>query len=97
MRLAPHASADGLSFVVDQWGPRYGTSAFIAQFGSSFRPRTGGNVVRVALRQRASGYTGRPSTFATGFESPLAIATGPDGALYVGDFSRATVYRLRPR
>lgn len=97
VKLAPHASPDGLTFITDQWGPAYANSAFIAQFGSSFTPRTGGNVVRVALTPTADGYTGRAGVFATGFDSPLAIATGSDGAVLVGDFSRNTVYRLRPR
>lgn len=97
VKLAPHASPDGLTFIDGQWGPAYGTSAFIAQFGSSFQPRTGGNVVRVAMTSTTDGYRGTPHTFATGFTSPLAIATGADGALLVGDFSRNTVYRLRKR
>lgn len=97
VRLAPHASADALTFITGQWGPRYATSAFIAEFGSSFRPSTGRDVVRVALTPAATGYTARASVFATGFGTPLAIATGADGALVVGDFSRNTVYRLHPR
>jgi len=97
VKLAPHASADGLTFITDQWGAAYANSAFIAQFGSSFQPRTGGNVVRVTVTPTAGGYRGTPRTFATGFTSPLAVTTGADGALLVGDFSRDTVYRLRRR
>lgn len=97
VKLAPHASPDGLTFITDQWGGKYANSAFIAQFGSSFTPPTGGNVVRVALTPTGTTYTGRSSVFAAGFKTPLAITTGTDASLLVGDFSRDTVYRLRKR
>jgi glucose/arabinose dehydrogenase len=95
-KLPPHASADGIAFVTGEWGPRYGTSAFVALFGSSFTPPTGRVVVRIALTRSGGGYTARVSTFATGFDTPLAM-TRLGRALVVGDFSRGTVYRLRPR
>jgi glucose/arabinose dehydrogenase len=94
--LAPHASADGIA-VVSGW-PGYGTSAFIAEFGSSFRPPTGHDVVRVALSPDGrGGYRARASVFATGFEYPLAAAADSEGSLLVGDFGRDLIYRLRPR
>lgn len=33
-------------------------------------------------------------TFATGFAAPIAITTGPDGALYVGDWATGIVFRI---
>ncbi|MEW6583187.1 MAG: hypothetical protein AB1416_10550, partial [Actinomycetota bacterium] len=94
--MPAHSSADGLAFVTGEWGARYGTSAFVALFGSSFEPPTGHSVARIALTPTPDGYAGRTSTFATGFDTPLAVATRR-GALLVGDFGRGVVYRLRPR
>ena len=96
-QLAPHASADGLAILSGTWGRRYGTSAFIAEFGSTKQPPTGHDVVRVALRQRRDGtWVGTATQFATGFTNPLAVAVSPRG-FFVGDWTTGTVYRLRPR
>jgi glucose/arabinose dehydrogenase len=95
--FAAHASADGLAVLAGGWGPRYGTSAFVAEFGSTAQPPTGHDVVRVALHHRPDGtWTGRATTFATGFTNPLAVAVSPRG-LFVGDWTAGVVYRLRPR
>ncbi len=95
--LPPHASADGLAVIDGSWGARYGTSAFTAQFGSSSPPRTGHNLVRVALTRLPDGrWRGRTTVFATGFANPLAVVAAPQG-LFVGDWTTGTVYRLRPR
>lgn len=95
--LPPHASADGLAVISGEWGPRYGTSAFVAQFGSSALPRTGHDLVRVALTRLPDGrWRGRATVFATGFTNPLAVAFARQG-LFVGDWTTGTIYRLRPR
>jgi glucose/arabinose dehydrogenase len=93
--LPPHASADGIAVINRTWGARYGTSAFIAQFGSSSLPRTGHDLVRVALTRLPDGrWRGRTSVFATGFTNPLAVVAAPQGLL-VGDWTTGTIYRLR--
>jgi hypothetical protein len=37
---------------------------------------------------------GRVSTFATGFDHPLALAVGPIGDLLVADWGRGVIYRI---
>ena len=34
--------------------------------------------------------------FLTGFENPMAVVAGPDGALYAGDWSTGAIYRVAP-
>ena len=39
--------------------------------------------------------TGKSSTFATGFEHPLAIAFDAKGAMLVADWGRGVIYRIQ--
>jgi glucose/arabinose dehydrogenase len=71
---------------------------FAAQFGSFSDPSVGRRIVTVRLVGRRNVVV---DTFATGFDRPLDVAFGPDGALYVADFSdiffspgSATVWRI---
>lgn len=83
-RLAPHSAVAGVA-VARRFG-RYGLSAFVAEYGSSFdRKPTGGQVVRVSLRRRGGRWVARVRRFArgVGFRDPVGAAIGPDGALYV--------------
>jgi glucose/arabinose dehydrogenase len=94
VRLAPH-SAPGAVVVAPRFG-RYGRSAFVARYGSSFSGfPSGGDVVRVALPQRGRA---RVRRFATGFglQDPLGLALGRAGALYVSRWSRGSIVRLVP-
>ena len=90
-RLRAH-SAPGAVAVARRFG-RFGRSAFVARFGSSFDANpSGGDVVRIALDGRA-----RVRRFATGigrFE-PLGLAFG-GGALYVSRWSSGRIDRLVP-
>ena len=95
VRLAPH-SAPGAVVVARRFG-RFGRSAFVARYGSSYSGfRSGGDVVRVTLPRRGRA---RVRRFATGFglQDPLGLALGPGGGLYVGRWSRGSVVRLVPR
>jgi glucose/arabinose dehydrogenase len=38
---------------------------------------------------------GLVTTFATGFDHPLALAVGPSGDLLVADWGRGTIYSIR--
>ena len=93
--LEPHSSADGIVFYDDDaFPPRFRGDLFVAQWGQYNERRFGRRVVRVELpvsrRQRA-----RVSTFATGFEHPLAVAVDPLGALLVADWGRGVIYRIQ--
>lgn len=95
VELSAH-SAPGAVVVANRFG-RYGRSAFVARYGSSFSDQpSGGDVVRVSLPRRGRA---RLRTFATGFglQDPLGLALGPRGGLYVSRWSHGTVIRVVPR
>ena len=78
---------------------RWGPSAFVTRFGSTFRENpTGGDVVRVSLARLGRRRTAPVQRFATGFghQEPLGAALGPDGALYVSLWQSGRVVRLVP-
>ncbi|MBI2684594.1 MAG: PQQ-dependent sugar dehydrogenase [Actinobacteria bacterium] len=95
-RLRAHASSSGVSVVAGPWGPVAGTTAFVTEYGSSFRPPTGRDVIRVDLRRVGNRWRARSTRFLTGFANPLAIVTSPTRELIVGDFTTGRVYRVRP-
>jgi glucose/arabinose dehydrogenase len=76
--LEPHSSADG---IVSWRG-----DLFVTEWGEYLAHRHG----RVLVRIRR----GRVSTFATGFDHPLALAVGPIGDLLVADWGRGVIYRI---
>ncbi len=97
-RLAPH-SAPGAVVVARRFG-RWGPSAFVTRFGSTFRANpTGGDVVRVSLARLGRRRTAPVERFATGFghQEPLGAALGPGGALYVSLWKSGRIVRLVPR
>jgi glucose/arabinose dehydrogenase len=94
VRLRAHSAPGGVA-VARRFG-RYGRSAFVARYGSSFAENpSGGDVVRVTLPSR-----GRPRLrrFATGFGlyDPLGVALGPRGGLYVTRWRSGRVVRIVP-
>jgi len=96
-RLAPH-SAPGAVVVARRFG-RWGPSAFVTRFGSTFRQNpTGGDVVRVPLGSLGRRSTAPARRFATGFghQEPLGAALGPGGALYVSLWKSGRIVRLVP-
>ena len=96
-RLAPH-SAPGAVVVVRRFG-RWGPSAFVTRFGSTFRENpTGGDVVRVSLARLGQRRTAPVHRVATGFghQEPLGAALGPGGALYVSLWQSGRIVRLVP-
>jgi glucose/arabinose dehydrogenase len=76
--LEPHSSADGIA----SWRG----DLFVAEWGEYLSHRHG----RVLVRIRR----GRVSTFATGFDHPLALAVGPVGDLLVADWGRGVIYSI---
>ena len=96
-RLAPH-SAPGAVVVVRRFG-RWGPSAFVTRFGSTFRENpTGGDVVRVSLARLGQRRPAPVHRVATGFghQEPLGAALGPGGALYVSLWQSGRIVRLVP-
>jgi glucose/arabinose dehydrogenase len=78
--LDTHAAASGVAFD--------GTSAIVAEWAR-------GKVLRVALTRTASGYrASKTETWVKGIKQPVAVAVGPGGAVYVGDWATGTVYRI---
>ncbi len=97
VRLAAH-SAPGAVAVARRFG-RWGRSAFVTRFGSSFRGNpTGGDVVRVSLSRLGRRRKAHVERFATGFghQEPLGAAVGPGGALYVSLWKSGRIVRLVP-
>jgi glucose/arabinose dehydrogenase len=77
--LEPHSSADG---IVSWRG-----DLFVAEWGEYLHATHGRTVVRIRR--------GHVTTFATGFDHPLALAVGPSGDLLVADWGRGVIYAIR--
>jgi glucose/arabinose dehydrogenase len=93
--LEPHSSADGLAvYRGDSFDQRFRGNLFVAEWGQYDSRRRGRKLTRVVLRP------GRPaavSTFASGFDHPIAVTVDPLGALLVADHGRGVIYRIQAR
>ena len=72
----------------------WGDGLYVAEWGEYLKRTHGRKASRVVLRE------GRPaavSTFATGFEHPIAVAVDRENSLLVADHGRGVVYRIRKR
>jgi glucose/arabinose dehydrogenase len=86
--LEPHAAVSGVAIVTGELGDTVGTAAVVAEWML-------GKVQLVPLRTGAGGTEpGDAEDFITGIANPVAVALGPDGALYVSDWSIGAVYRV---
>jgi glucose/arabinose dehydrogenase len=84
--LEPHSAPGGMAFWND--------ALYVAEWGEYLKRTHGRKLTRVVLR------AGRPaavSTFATGFEHPLAVAVDSQNALLVADHGRGVIYRIGKR
>ena len=77
--LEPHSSADGIA----SWRG----NLFVAEWGEYLSHKHGRRVVEIR--------GGRVSTFATGFDHPLALTVDPAGDLLVADWGRGVIYAIR--
>ena len=77
--LEPHSSADGIGW--------WRGGLVVAEWGEYLSTAHGRVLVRIVH--------GRPVTFATGFDHPLALAVDPSGDLLVADWGRGAIYRIR--
>ena len=92
VRLRAH-SAPGAMAAAESFG-RWGRTAFVARFGSSFEANpSGGDVLRLPLEGR---FRARPLASGFGLQEPLGLALGPDGALYVSLWTSGRIVRLVP-
>jgi glucose/arabinose dehydrogenase len=98
LELESNSAAGGLHFYsASSFPAEYRHNAFVALWGS-FRRTRGRKVVRVVLVKREGRYAARAVDFASGFDAPLDLVVSPaDGALYVADHGRGTLYRIRWR
>jgi len=85
--LGKHSAVSGVAIVTGQLGTTVGTGAVVAEWAT-------GRVKLVRLARSASGYTGRTTTFLTGFANPVPVLVDGTGALYVGDWTSGRLYRI---
>jgi glucose/arabinose dehydrogenase len=85
--LEPHSSADGIAF--------WRGDLFVALWGQYLSNRHGRKLVRIELGK--GGSAKRVTTFARGFDHPLALVVDPRGGLLVADWGRGVIYRIQSR
>jgi glucose/arabinose dehydrogenase len=86
--LDKHAAAGGVAIATGQFGSSIGTAALVSEWEL-------GKVLGVSLSRHGSGYAaGKPTAVLTGFKSPLPLLTTPAKALFVGDWTTGTIYRI---
>jgi glucose/arabinose dehydrogenase len=81
--LEPHSAPAGMAF--------WRGALYVAEWGEYLKRTHGRKLSRVVLRK------GRPAavtTFATGFQHPIAALVDRSGALLVADHGRGVVYRI---
>ena len=94
--LEPHSSADGLAFYQKRSFPaRFRGSLFVALWGQYAAEDHGRRVVRLVLGR--DGKARSATTFASGFDHPLALAVDRLGGLLVGDWGRGVIYRIQAK
>ncbi|HEY1738305.1 MAG TPA: hypothetical protein VGI86_06335 [Acidimicrobiia bacterium] len=84
--LDKHAAVSGVAIVTDQLGARVATSALVAEWAD-------GKVVRVALTETGSTYTGTVHSFLTGLKNPVPVVLRGT-TLFVGDWGSGIVYAV---
>jgi glucose/arabinose dehydrogenase len=82
--LDKHAAVSGLAIVTGTLAGGH-AAALVAEWST-------GKVQRVVLPEAGSAATVEP--FLTGIKQPVALAVASDGALFVGDWSSGTIYRI---
>jgi glucose/arabinose dehydrogenase len=84
--LEPHSSADGIVF--------WRRDLYVAEWGEYASRRRGRKVVRLHFDRRGRPLARVATTFATGFDHPLALAVDPRGGLLVADWGTGRIVRI---
>ena len=97
--LEPHSSADGMAFYTGTSFPAaYRGDLFVAEWGEYLSKRHGRKLVHVPFDAHGRPLAKRATTFATGFDHPLAVAVDrSSGDLLVADWGRGTIYAIRAK
>ena len=77
--LDKHAAVSGVAF--------FDGKAIVAEWSA-------GKVQQVTLGKTGSSYTGTATPFLGGLKNPVPVLLGRDGALFVGDWTTGTIYRI---
>lgn len=87
-----HPSANGLAFqTTDAWGKDFKNDLFVAEWGSLFGMPSGHKVVRIELDESGTKVESQSDFFEIDF--PLDVMFGPNGDLYVADFT-GSIFRI---
>ena len=87
--LEPHSSADGIVF--------WRRDLYVAEWGEYASRRHGRKVVRLRFDRGGRPLARVATTFATGFDHPLALAVDRRGALLVADWGTGRIVRIARR
>ena len=85
--LDVHAAVSGVALVTGELGATLGTAAVVAEWNT-------GKVLAVPLDLAEPQAPAQPEVLFTGMAHPMAVVTGPDGALYLGDWATGSVVRI---
>jgi glucose/arabinose dehydrogenase len=92
-----HSSANSLDFPRGENFPsEYRENLFVTIFGSWLKSGVQTGIQRVVLTRAGESYEGQAEWFIRFPEGamPLPLLFGPDGALYVGDYTNNAIYRI---
>jgi glucose/arabinose dehydrogenase len=85
--LDEHAAVSGVAIVTGQLGATAGTAALVAEWQT-------GKVQRIGLHADGSPAGEAPTPWLTGMTNPFGLVAGPDNALYAGDWTSGTIFRI---
>lgn len=98
VEFTPHVAVAGLEYyAADHFPEHYRGGIFVAHWGATPPFEAGREVVFVRLEPTDDGsFTGEVETFATFAEEarPVDVVVGPDGALYIAEWTRGIIYRV---
>lgn len=92
-----HSSANSIDFYTgDRFPAEYHQRAFVLLFGSWLVDGIPTGIIQVDLTRDGDRYTAETDWFARFPDgiNPLGLISGPDGALYVGDYINDAIYRI---